>query len=123
MAKIRIVGDSSGYVEIAAPNVAGNNTLELPSSGTKLITDANIGITTFNQLNVGTSGTVIFTTESGLVGIGSTSPTSKLTVSGDVTVTGIVTASAFIDDGTNLLTAINTKTSTGKAIAMAMIFG
>jgi hypothetical protein len=38
-------------------------------------------------------------------------------------VTGIVTASAFIDDGTNLLTAINTKTSTGKSIAMSMIFG
>lgn len=38
-------------------------------------------------------------------------------------VAGIVTASAFVDDGTNLLTAINTKTSTGKAIAMSMIFG
>ena len=29
----------------------------------------------------------------------------------------------FVDDGTNLLTEINTKASTGKAIAMAMIFG
>ena len=36
---------------------------------------------------------------------------------------GIITASDFIDDGTNLLTAINTKASTGKAIAMAMVFG
>lgn len=40
-----------------------------------------------------------------------------------VSVSGIITASSFVDDGTNLLTAINTKTSTGKAIAMAMIFG
>jgi hypothetical protein len=40
-----------------------------------------------------------------------------------VTVSGIVTATAFVDDGTNLLTEINTKTSTGKAIAMAMVFG
>ena len=29
MAKIKINGDSSGYVEIAAPNAANNNTLEL----------------------------------------------------------------------------------------------
>tara|TARA_B100000925_G_C21614936_1_gene306338 strand:+ start:142 stop:429 length:288 start_codon:yes stop_codon:yes gene_type:complete len=36
---------------------------------------------------------------------------------------GIITASSFIDDGTNLLTEINTKATTGKAIAMAMIFG
>jgi hypothetical protein len=40
-----------------------------------------------------------------------------------VTVSGIVTATAFVDDGTDLLTEINTKTSTGKAIAMAMVFG
>ena len=36
---------------------------------------------------------------------------------------GIISATSFIDDGTNLLTAINTKATTGKAIAMAMIFG
>ena len=36
---------------------------------------------------------------------------------------GIITASSFVDDGTNLLTEINTKATTGKAIAMAMIFG
>lgn len=43
--------------------------------------------------------------------------------SGGINVVGVVTASAFVDDGTNLLTEINTKTSTGKAIAMSMIFG
>ena len=46
-----------------------------------------------------------------------------ITGTGGVSITGIVTASAFIDDGTNLLTEINTKATTGKAIAMAMIFG
>lgn len=46
-----------------------------------------------------------------------------ITGTGGVNITGIVTASAFIDDGTNLLTEINTKATTGKAIAMAMIFG
>jgi hypothetical protein len=43
MAKIRIVGDSSGYVEIAALNAAGNNTLELPSGSTKLVGSDNSG--------------------------------------------------------------------------------
>ena len=36
---------------------------------------------------------------------------------------GIVTATGFVDDCTNLLTEINTKATTGKAIAMAMVFG
>ena len=40
-----------------------------------------------------------------------------------ISVVGVVTANAFVDDGTNLLTEINTKASTGKAIAMAMVFG
>ena len=52
MAKIKINGDSSGYVEIAAPNAAHNNTLEL-GPGTKILTDknthtGNIGIGTDN---------------------------------------------------------------------------
>ena len=36
---------------------------------------------------------------------------------------GIITATGFVDDCTNLLTEINTKATTGKAIAMAMVFG
>ena len=55
MAKIKINGDSSGYVEIAAPNAAHNNTLEL-GPGTKILTDKNthtssIGIGTDNPAN------------------------------------------------------------------------
>lgn len=68
------------------------------------------------------SATRIHIGSGGNVGLGSTA-TSKLHVFGDATVTGVVTASGFVDDGTNLLTEINTKTSTGKAIAMSMIFG
>jgi hypothetical protein len=93
------------------------------------------------------SATRIHIGSGGNVGLGSTA-TSKLHVFGNATVTGIltaatsavvgsavtitsggvitvgiVTASGFVDDGTNLLTEINTKTSTGKAIAMSMIFG
>jgi hypothetical protein len=36
------------------------------------------------------------------VGIGSTLPSSKLDVSGDVKVTGVVTATSFSGDGSNL---------------------
>ena len=60
MAKIKINGDSSGYVEIAAPNAANNNTLEI-GSGTKILTNHN--------LNVGN------------VGIGTDNPTEKIHVS------------------------------------------
>ena len=37
MSKIKLTGDSSGYVEISAANAAGNNTLEAPTSGTRLV--------------------------------------------------------------------------------------
>jgi hypothetical protein len=65
MAKIRIVGDSSGYVEIAAPNAAGNNTLELPSSGTRLTAADSSG-------NLSVSG--ILTVSAGSTSIPSISP-------------------------------------------------
>ena len=38
-------------------------------------------------------------------------------------VTGIATATNVSIGGTDVLTAINAKASTGKAIAMAMVFG
>ena len=37
MSKIKLTGESSGYVEISAGSNAGNNTLELPTRGTKLV--------------------------------------------------------------------------------------
>ena len=58
-------------------------------TGTPNIT---VGVATVSTLNVGTGGTVITTTTAGLVGIGTTNPTSKLTVSGDVLVSGKIVA-------------------------------
>ncbi len=37
MSKVKLTGESSGYVEISAGNAAGNNTLELPTSGVKIV--------------------------------------------------------------------------------------
>jgi hypothetical protein len=44
--------------------------------------DITVGLATASTLNVGTGGTVITTTTAGLVGIGTTNPTEKLTVVG-----------------------------------------
>ena len=52
MSKVKLTGESSGYVEISAGDAAGNNTLELPASGSKLIASDdsnnvdNLGIVT-----------------------------------------------------------------------------
>lgn len=84
MAKIRIVGDSSGYVELAAPNAAGNNTLELPSNATKLV-----GADASNSLNV----TGIATFSSGIVVSAGSTAAPSISPSGDSN-TGIFFPSA-----------------------------
>jgi hypothetical protein len=109
MAKIRIVGDSSGYVEIAAPNAAGNNTLELPSSGTRLVGSDNSGnvsisgITTFSSgpvligsgTSTGTASQPLQVTGSsyfnGLVGMGTTNPTVSLQLSPNASISNVGT--------------------------------
>jgi len=61
------------------------------------ITNLNVsGVTTTTTLNVGTGGTIITTTSGGLVGIGTTNPTSTLTVNGNANISGVVTASSFV---------------------------
>jgi hypothetical protein len=63
MAKIRIKGDTSGYIDIAAPAVAGTQTLTLPTSGS-LLTSADVldsdqigtGAVTAAKLDVGQIG-------------------------------------------------------------------
>jgi len=65
-------------------------------TGTPNIT---VGVATASTLNVGTGGTVITTTTAGLVGIGTTNPTSKLTVGavGSATTNLVVNGFAKID--------------------------
>ena len=52
MAKIKLNGDTSGYIEISAPAVSGNNTLEL-GPGTKILTNLD---NTFTGVSTFTSG-------------------------------------------------------------------
>jgi hypothetical protein len=69
------------------------------------------GVTTSETLNVGVGGTIITTTVIGSVGIGSTLPTSKLSVVGDVNVTGVVTATSFFGKVRENLVSVNTNYS------------
>ena len=55
MSKIKLTGSNSGYVEISSAADAGNLTLNLPTSGTALLSNADnvfSGITTFTGLNI-----------------------------------------------------------------------
>ena len=73
MAKIRINGDTSGYIEISAPAVAGSTSITLPATtgGSLLATDAN------GNLNVD-SGLLYVDGVNNRVGIGTTSPSTLL---------------------------------------------
>ena len=55
MSKIKLTGSNSGYVELDSAADAGNLTLQLPTAGTTLLSNADnvfSGITTFTGLNI-----------------------------------------------------------------------
>ena len=83
-------------------------------NGQAEIDDLNVaGITTTVQFNVGVGGTVITTTETGLVGINSTEPTTTLDVDGTINSSTDVTI-----NGTSVIT-----TATNDAVALAIALG
>jgi hypothetical protein len=77
-------------------NIAIGNGIRLPktNSGYQLAIGIKSDVTATKYWLVGN--------ESFNVGIGTTNPTSKLTVNGDVNISGVVTASAFVGDGSLL---------------------
>ena len=78
MSKIKLTGESSGYVEISAGSNAGNNTLELPTSGTRLVASDSSG-------NVTIGGTLTYADVTNVDSIGVITARSGLQVtSGDV---------------------------------------
>ena len=84
MSAIRLYGDTSGYTEIAAQSVAGNNSITLPLGGGTLVTSLS-----------GTASTASFATTSfGLTG------TPNITV-------GIATASSFVGNLTGTATGLS----------------
>ncbi|NBR24603.1 MAG: hypothetical protein EBU08_12705, partial [Micrococcales bacterium] len=98
-------GGSSGNVYI--DTVVGGKVIAYGSGSVQVLHSQNVklqtsgvgvtvtGITQTDNLSVGTGGTVITTTSSGLVGIGTTNPTSKLHVVGSALITGVSTIANF----------------------------
>ena len=73
MAKIKLNGDTSGYIEISAPAVSGNNTLEL-GPGTRILTNLD---NTFTGVSTFTSGLHV---TGGSFGLGTDNPDATLKV-------------------------------------------
>ena len=75
MSKIKLTGSNSGYVEIDSAADAGNLTLSLPTSGTRLLSNTDnvfSGITTTGQLDINgsidVSSTSVFNNDLTLTG-------------------------------------------------------
>jgi hypothetical protein len=69
------------------------------------------GVSTISNLNVGVGGTIITSTSLGLIGIGTTNPTSKLHVVGDVT------ATTFVGGLTGTATNLNRTVTAGSGLS------
>ena len=125
----------------ALTGTASTATLATNAQGLTGTPNITVGVVTASRLNVGTSGTVITTTASGLVGIGTTNPRfalevgavgasgTTLFVNGDARVTGIVTigpASITLNGITNIInvgTGITINGSTGIISATSIVLG
>jgi len=88
MAKVRLAGDSAGFIELSAPSTAGNNTLTLPDSNGSLsqalITDGSGNLSWNDVLLISgntITGSVVFNESvifvSGLTSSGSVSLNSQ----------------------------------------------
>jgi len=110
----------------SSASTLGNATTKLSVSGIGITVTGTTftnqlsvsGITTTARLNVGTGGTVITTTAVGLVGIGTTNPTSALTVKGTtsletLTVTGGLGGYTDIQGGVITFNSNGSITQTG----------
>jgi len=104
----------SGTPNITVGSVTSGN---INSSGILTATTAIVGSgVTINATGINATG--ILTATTAIVGSGVTVNATGINV------TGILTATSSITIGsTDVLTAINAKASTGKAIAMAIVFG
>jgi len=87
MSKIKLTGESSGYVEISAGDSAGNNTLETPTSGTRLVAhEGTQNVSLGGSLNV--TGIATFSSS---VGIGTDNPQTRLHIDGTTSANSRIT--------------------------------
>ena len=108
MSKIKLTGDSSGYVEISAGDNAGNNTLELPTSGTKVVASDSsnnvngLGIVTATTFSGALSGTATTATNLADAANITTGTLSNDRLPTNINITGVITATSFSGDGSAL---------------------
>ena len=122
MSKIKLTGENSGYVEISAGQNAGNNTLELPTSGTKVVASDDSG-------NVNNLGIVTATTFSGNLTGNADTATTAATVTTATTATnalGITTTQITVGDtflkATNQV-SLGTASTTGRNAGVGTAIG
>jgi hypothetical protein len=103
-----------------------NNTISTPINTTSPQFIGFSSVSSGVNTSIGISSTFVFIPSSGNLGIGTTNPTSKLTITGDVLVSGVITATTFvgaltgtassttnIPNLTGAITSVNTTTSLG----------
>jgi hypothetical protein len=88
------------------------------TSGATLRISNDGSINSFSLLEAESSAGRLVFTNAGNLGIGTTNPTSKLSVVGDGNFTGVVTATSFSGSGTNL-TGIVTSIVAGTNISVS----
>ena len=101
MSKIKLTGESSGYVEISAGNAAGNNTLEAPTSGTRLVAHEGSQDVTLNG-NLTVNGVVSYEDVTNIDSVGIMTARAGINVTG-----GNLTIDAFSDTANNYLSLRN----------------
>ncbi len=114
-AKIRFFdGDENAYIDLKTPNIVGiSYTLTFPPDAGQydyvLVSDGN-GVTSWVENPKYWSPTSIGINTLSNVGIGTTNPTSKLTVTGDVYISGVITSTTFfgqLNSGVATATQLN----------------
>ena len=113
-----LIGTASDGTNVAMAYITSTNNVYLGAGGTfgnvsavRIVTGANSGASVFIQPN---NSTAAVFSANGNVGIGDNTPTSKLSVTGDITVTtGNVIAVGFSGNGAALTTLNATSITTG----------
>ena len=117
MSKIKLTGESSGYVEISAGNAAGNNTLEAPTSGTRLVAHEGSQDVTLNG-NLTVNGVVSYEDVTNVDAVGIMTARSGLHVTGGSVGIGTITPSTALEirtTTTNAATHYRNNASNGGA--------
>jgi hypothetical protein len=112
--RIPLIVDSSTKQVKELPT---SDNLDLSSSGIVGVTSIGINTTSSsNPLQVNNGSSIVIVDSQGDIGIGTTNATSKLYVTGHARITGVVTATSYYGDGSNLsniVSGVGIKTAGG----------